>query len=128
MNLLRGGKTTAPDLFRREIGARVVVVHEAAIAGFFEAVGSNGEQQLGRYDAVIFFESAAVGGVSVEGGNPTRIESNEQALALDQRLREIWSEHPRFVVAPHNPLFVKKVMVGLAVLESMVAQLHVNAE
>lgn len=70
MNLLRGGKTTAAELFRREIGERVVVVHEAAIAGFFEAVGSNGEQQLGRYDAVIFFESAAVGGMSVEGGNP----------------------------------------------------------
>jgi len=32
------------------------------------------------------------------------------------------------VVLPHNPSFVKKVMVGLAVLESMVALLHVNAE
>jgi len=121
MNLLRGGKTTAADLFRRELGERVVVVHEA--------VGSTREHELGRHDAVIFFESAAVGGMSIEGGNPARSESNEQALARDQRLRELWSEHPqRFVVLPHNPSFVKKVMVGLAVLESMVAQLHVNAE
>ena len=97
-------------------------------ASFFEAVGSTREHELGRYDAIIFFESAAVGGMSVEGGNPTRIESNEHALALDRRLREIWSEHPRFVVVPHNPSFIEKVMVGLAVLESMVAQLHVNAE
>lgn len=179
-----GGKTTAADLFRREIGERVVVVPETAtllfsggfprsleiharrsaqcaiyhvqrnledvqsalypdrillcdrgtVDGaaywpdhektFFEAVGSSEQAELARYDAVIFFESAAVGGIAIEGGNPTRIESNEQALELDRRLREIWSRHPRFIVVPHNPSFVKKVMFGLAALESIVAQLR----
>lgn len=178
-----GGKTTAADLFRREIGDRVVVVPESAtllfsggfprsteiharrsaqcaifhvqrnledvqsalyperillcdrgtIDGaaywpdegetFFEAVGSTEQAELARYDAVIFFESAAVGGISVEGGNPTRIESNEQAVGLDRRLREIWSKHPRFTVVPHNPSFVKKIVFGLAALERVVAQL-----
>jgi hypothetical protein len=61
--------------------------------------------------------------MSVEGGNPTRIESNEQALVLDQRLREIWSKHPNFTVVPHSPSFVKKIMFGLAALERVVAQL-----
>jgi hypothetical protein len=36
----------------------------------------------------------------------------------------MWSKHPRMVVVPHNPSFVKKIMVGLALLESMVAQLQ----
>lgn len=179
-----GGKTTAADLFRREIGERVVVVPEAATllfaggfprseepharrsvqcaiyhvqrhledvqsalypdrillcdrgtldgaaywpddpAGFYRAVASSEEQELARYDAVIFFESAAVGGIAIEGGNPTRIESNEQAVELDRRLRAMWSKHPRMVVVPHNPSFVKKIMFGLALLESMVAQLR----
>lgn len=179
-----GGKTTAADLFRREIGERVVIVPEAATLlfsggfprskeiharqsaqcaiyhvqrnledvqsaryperillcdrgtidgaaywpdaeqAFFDAVGSTEQAELDRYDAVIFFESAAVGGISVEGGNPTRIESNEEALGLDRRLREIWSKHPRFVVVPHNASFVKKIMFGLAALESIVAQLR----
>lgn len=179
-----GGKTTAADLFRREIGERVVVVPEAATLlflggfprssqaharrsaqcaiyhvqrnledvqsvlypdrillcdrgtidgaaywpdheqSFFDAVGSTERAELERYDAVIFFESAAVGGISVEGGNPTRIESNEEAVGLDRRLREIWSRHPRFVVVPHNPSFIKKIMFGLAALESIVAQLR----
>jgi predicted ATPase len=179
-----GGKTTAADLFRREIGERVVVVPEAAtllfsggfprsievharrsaqcaiyhvqrnledvyaalyperillcdrgtIDGaaywperedmFFGAVGSSEAAELDRYDAVIFFESAAVGGIAVEGGNPIRIESNEQAVHLDRRLRAIWAKHPRFVVVPHNPSFVKKIMFGLAALESIVAQLR----
>ena len=179
-----GGKTTAADLFRREIGERVVVVPEAATllfaggfprstelharrsaqcaiyhvqrnledvqsalyperillcdrgtidgaaywpdgtAGFFEAVGSTMEHELARYDAVIFFESAAVGGIKLEGGNPIRIESNDEALELHRRLRDLWSRHPRFVVVPHDPSFVKKIMFGLAALESIVAQLR----
>jgi hypothetical protein len=179
-----GGKTTAADLFRREIGERVVVVPEAATllfsggfprttdararkaaqqaiyhvqtqlenvqsalypervllcdrgtidgaaywpddpASFFTAVGSSEPAELERYDAVLFFESAAVGNMSIEGGNPTRVETNSQAVELDARLRGLWSKHPRFAVVPHHPSFVKKIMLGLALLDSLVAQLH----
>lgn len=176
-----GGKTTAADLFRREIGERVVIVPEAATllfsggfprvtepsarraaqsviyhlqknledvqsvrfpgrillcdrgtvdgaaywpdgpAGFFEAVGTTEAEQLARYDAVIFFESAAVGGIDIEGGNPMRIEGVEEAVHLDRRLHAIWSKHPRFVVVRHNPSFFKKITFGLTALESLVA-------
>jgi predicted ATPase len=179
-----GGKTTAADLFRRELGERVVVVPEAATllfmggfprssdalarkAGqraiyhvqrnledvqsalfpdrillcdrgtvdgaaywpddstdFFEAVGSTARQELERYDAVLFFESAAVGNMGIEGGNLARTETNVQAAALDARLRMLWSRHPRFAIVPHQPSFVKKIMLGLALLDSMVAQLR----
>lgn len=178
-----GGKTTAADLFRREIGEQVVVVPEAAtllFAGgfprhdtdgaraaaqraiyhvqrnledvqaaafpdrillcdrgtpdggaywpgdpdaFFRSVGSSLEAELARYDAVIFFETAAVGGMSIEGGNPTRLESNAEAVALDARLRAVWERHPRFVLVPHNPSFFRKITIGLAALEGIVAQL-----
>ena len=130
-----GGKTTAADLFRREIGSRVVIVPEAATilfqGGFprshdrdprrivqtaifhvqrhledvqaalypgrtllcdrgtvdgaaywpgdateyFKSVGTTLKEELKRYDVVIFFETAAVGGSSIEGGNPIREES-----------------------------------------------------
>jgi predicted ATPase len=178
-----GGKTTAADLFRREIGERVVVVPEAATmlfsggfprvgdgdarraaqraifhvqrnledvqsarypervllcdrgtvdgaaywpgdpGGFFEAVGATEAGELLRYDAVIFFESAAVGGVAVEGGNAVRTESNAEAADLDRRLRAIWSKHPRFVVVEHDPSFFRKLTLGLAALEKMVEEL-----
>ena len=179
-----GGKTTAADLFRREIGERVVIVPEAATllfsggfprstdtraqkaaqqaiyhvqtqlenvqsalypdrvllcdrgtldgaaywpgdrAGFFDAVSSSEHVELGRYDAVLFFESAAVGNISIEGGNPTRVETNAEAVALDTRLRMLWSQHPRFVVVPHHPSFMKKITIGLAMLDRLVAQLR----
>ena len=179
-----GGKTTAADLYRREIGDDVVVVPEAATllytggfpragevgvrkatqraiyhvqrnledaqahhyrsrvllcdrgtidgavywpedpSAFFADVGTTFEAQLQRYDAVIFFETAAVGGISIEGGNPQRTESLSEALVLDARLKALWSKHPRFVFVPHEASFMKKITVGLRELARVVAEHH----
>ncbi|MEO7999409.1 MAG: AAA family ATPase [Gemmatimonadaceae bacterium] len=178
-----GGKTTAADLFRREIGERVVVVPEAAtmifsggfprcdeepgilsaqhaiyhvqrnledvqsaryperillcdrgtVDGaaywpgtteeFFHTLESSLELELARYDGVIFFESAAVGGCSIEGGNPVRSETMEQAVRLDAKLQSLWSRHPRFVLVRHHASFFKKISFGLAELDAMVSEL-----
>lgn len=180
-----GGKTTAVDLFRRELGDQIVVVPEAAtmlfsggfprsteplarraaqraiyhvqrnledvqralypdrvllcdrgtldgaaywpddeVVGYWEAMGTTEAVELERYDAVIFFETAARGGLSIEGGNPTRTESNARALELDARLAKLWSRHPRFVHVPHDPSFVKKIVRGLGELDTMVRSLR----
>lgn len=175
-----GGKTTAADLFRREIGDGVVIVPEAATmmftggfprypeedavrsvqqaiyhvqrnledlqatrypdrillcdrgtidgaaywpeqdGDFFEALDTSLETELGRYDGVIFFESAAVGGLKIEGGNPARRESLEEAVVLDQRLRHYWAQHRNFVLVKHQASFLEKISSGLAVLDAMV--------
>ncbi len=176
-----GGKTTAADLFRREIGEKVVVVPETATMlfmggfpragepkaraatqraifhaqvalediqgalypgrvllcdrgtidgaafwpreapeGFFETMETTLEAELRRYDAVIFFESAAVGDISIEGGNPARTESNEEARQLDIRLRALWSKHPNFHFIPHSTSFFEKLGDGLRQLQEIV--------
>ncbi len=164
-----GGKTTAADLLRRELGERVVVVPEAAtmlfgggfprlsdvaarkatqtaiyhvqrgaenvfaeqyrdrvllcdrgtIDGaaywpndpdhFFDSVASTLADELKRYDEVVFFETAAVGGISIEGGNPVRNENLEEAIALDRKLQRLWSQHPRFRLIAHQPSFFAKL-------------------
>lgn len=179
-----GGKTTAADLFRREIGERVVVVPEAAtilFAGgfprvddavakravqsaiyhvqrnledvqralfpdrvllcdrgtidgaaywpspshdFFDELGTSLEEEMARYDAVIFFESAAVGGQRIEGGNPWRIEGVTEAVELDRRLRALWGQHRSFHLIPHATSFFKKLTYALAILEGLVVQNH----
>ena len=181
-----GGKTTAADLFRREIGEEVVIVPEAATmmftggfprfdnvdalqaaqraiyhvqrnledihsaqyperillcdrgsidgaaywpgdeSAFFENLGSGLDQELSRYDGVIFFESAAVGGLGIEGGNPARCESIEEAAKLDKKLFKLWSQHPNFVTVHHNKSFFQKISIGLAMLEEMVTNLQGN--
>lgn len=177
------GKTTAIDLFRRELGPKVAMVPEAAtmllgggfprlaepsakraaqvaifhvqrnleevqaarypervllcdrgtIDGaaywpgapdeFFAALGTTLEEELARYDEVIFFETAAVGGLSIENGNPVRTESAAEAVAVDRRLREIWSAHPRFTFVAHNPSFFAKITDGLGKLSAIVDRL-----
>ena len=178
-----GGKTTAVDFFRREIGEQVVIVPEAAtilfsggfprdgaieaqravqeaifhvqtrleeaqaayypdrvllcdrgtVDGaaywpgspeeFFEHLHTDLERELSRYDAVIFFESAAVGGISIEGGNPVRNESMEEAVQLNSSLQAIWSQHPRFTVVHHDQSFFKKIGRGLEVLGEAMQEL-----
>lgn len=175
-----GGKTTAADLYRRELGEQVVIVPESAtilymggfprsgepgvrratqraiyqvqinledaqaehyhsrillcdrgtIDGavywpneaedFFISLGTSLEKELARYDAVIFFETAAVGGIAIEGGNPARIESIEQARLIDQKLKDLWSKHPNFVFVPHEKSFMKKVNSGLRELANII--------
>ncbi|HBP20529.1 MAG TPA: hypothetical protein DEA08_22400 [Planctomycetes bacterium] len=92
--------------------------------GFFEELGTTLEAELARYDAVIFFESAAVGGLGIEGGNPARVESLQEAARLDRRLRRLWSQHSRFILVPNTSSFFKKLTFGLASLESIVSQLE----
>lgn len=176
-----GGKTTAADLYRRELGEDVVVVPEAATLlylggfprrgikevreatqravyhvqrnleeaqsaqfksrvllcdrgtidgavywpgepeGFFSELGTSIEKELSRYDAVIFFETAAVGGIAIEGGNPVRVESLEQAVLLDSNLKKLWSKHSHFVFIPHNNSFLKKINSGLDELAKIVS-------
>jgi predicted ATPase len=174
-----GGKSTAVELFRRELGERVIVVPESAtllFAGgfprhptpdaqkaaqraifhvqrnledvqaaayphrlllcdrgtldgaaywpgspehFFDAMGTSFAAELARYDGVIFFESAASGGHSIEGGNPARIESNEEAARLDLALRRIWETHPRYAFIPNQRSFFSKIQDGIRALTQM---------
>jgi len=80
--------------------------------------------ELARYDAVIFFETAAVGGLSIEGGNPIRNESLNQAIALDAKLRALWSHHPTFSLVPHHDSFLQKITYGLHTLQHIVEGLR----
>jgi predicted ATPase len=87
---------------------------------FFSTLGTTLDAELSRYDAVVFFETAAVAGLSIEGGNPIRCESLAEAVALDGRLRALWSRHPRFMLVPHNGSFLAKIVGALAVLQHLV--------
>jgi predicted ATPase len=76
---------------------------------FFSAMGTSWERELGRYDAVLFLETAAVGGYSIREGNETRSETLAEAVALDARLREVWERHPLFVHIGHCADFSEKL-------------------
>jgi hypothetical protein len=89
---------------------------------FFAAVASTAAGELLRYDGVLFFETAAAGGLRIEGGNPARTETLDEAIALDRRLQALWQRHPRFRLVPHQASFLEKIRVGLAALEGLIAE------
>jgi len=174
-----GGKSTAAELFRREVGESIVVVPEAATMlykgglprtddieasraiqkaifhtqvsledvyeklypnrvllcdrgtidgsaywpmdrnSFYEYFETNKKEQFNRYDTVLFFETAAVGKLEIEGGNPVRVESIDEAIALDKKLKYEWKEHTDFIFIPHQQSFLAKINLGLCVLQKV---------
>jgi len=88
---------------------------------FFKEMNTSLEAELSRYDAVIFFESASVAKREIiEGGNPTRNESIDEAARLDQELYKIWSHHSHFRHIPNNQSFIKKITIAIdCILETM---------
>ncbi len=90
---------------------------------FFKSLGTTTQAELNRYDAVIFFESAAVGNKEIiEGGNPCRKESLEEAIELDRKLKDIWSQHPRFYHIPHQESFLKKITEAIDCIRTVIGK------
>lgn len=90
-------------------------------AAFFSAMGTDWQSELARYDAVLFLETAAAGGLSIAHGNPTRTESVSAAVAVDLQLREVWARHPNCHFVPHAPDFGDKLAQGRALLMDWLA-------
>jgi predicted ATPase len=83
---------------------------------FFEAMQTRREHELARYDAVLFLETAAAGGLSIAEGNPIRTEALDAAVAIDRRLHEVWSRHPNFHLVAHQREWPDKLALGTAAL------------
>lgn len=88
---------------------------------FFHAVCGDAKEARQRYDAVVFLESAAVGGLSIEGDNPARTEGQKEAARVDTLLREVWSPHPHFRFVGHTLSFETKVENAMAQLRALIA-------
>ena len=87
-------------------------------AAFFAAMGADWDAEILRYDAVLFLETAAAGGLSIAAGNATRTETLAAAVRVDAQLRSVWSKHPNCVFVAHEADFGTKVERGTAVLRA----------
>jgi predicted ATPase len=90
-------------------------------AAFFEAVCGDASAARERYDAIVFLESAAQGGLAIASDNVARTEERREAVRLDTLLYELWSPHPRFCFIAHTPSFEEKVDSALGVLRGLIA-------
>ncbi len=87
---------------------------------FFETMGTTLQNELERYDAVIFFETAAAGGLAIDLGNPVRNEDQRKAIEIDLKLKNLWSQHPNFVYIKNEPSFLQKILGGIEAMNELV--------
>lgn len=87
---------------------------------FFAAMGADVAAARERYDAVVFLETAAAGGLAIEGVNLARTENHAEAVRLDTLLRDLWSPHPAFHFVGHRRAFEAKVEAAMEQLRVVI--------
>lgn len=82
---------------------------------FFEATGTERSEVFGRYASVIHLRTpTATAGYNRQ--NPLRLESADEASVIDQRLLDVWKDHPRRMVVECEADFLDKLERTLAFL------------
>lgn len=89
---------------------------------FFTSMGTTIEEELGRYEIVIFFETAAAGGFPIDLGNIVRTEGRTEAVELDLKLQELWSGHPNYIFIPNHSSFFTKIEQSISILRKLLAE------
>ena len=90
------------------------------------------EDELARYDAVIFFESAAkanhaINGTMLEGGNAARTETSSEARTLDDRLLAVWRRHPNFHLIKSRDSFFDKLQEAVDVFRRLLSEFEAKS-
>lgn len=74
----------------------------------WDSVGTTEATELARYDAVIHLRTPTAQ-LGYNHKNPLRIETAEEAAAIDERIVRAWASHPRRFEVPATPDFFMKV-------------------
>lgn len=84
-------------------------------ADFFAQLHTTVEAEYARYAAVIHLRApSATDGYNHR--NPLRIETAEEASAIDQRIERAWSGHPRRFTVESQPDFVHKLRSAMSLI------------
>lgn len=86
-----------------------------AVDAFFAALAATRAEERLRYAAVIHLRTPAA--VHYDHSNPVRIETAEEAHAMDERIIAAWAGHPNVHVIESSADFLEKARSALAVVE-----------
>lgn len=87
----------------------------------FSSVGTTREAELARYETVIHLRTPS-SPRAYNQDNPLRIESVEEAGAIDLRILDQWSGHPHRLIVPATLDFLSKASHVLALLRDEVPE------
>ena len=84
---------------------------------FWADVGTTLEEQLARYHAVIHLRTPGSGN-GYNHRNPLRIETADEAAAIDARIAAAWAKHPRRYEVPSTANFLDKVEHAIRIVRA----------
>jgi predicted ATPase len=84
----------------------------------WSAVGTTRDAELARYHAVILLRTPSAPD-AYDQRNPLRIESQNEARMIDERIAGIWSGHPRVYEIPATVDFLSKAAHALRHLREL---------
>ena len=88
----------------------------------WSAVGSTLDDELGRYAVVIHLRTPAVGSGYYNHRNPLRLETEEEAAAIDNRIARLWADHPRRFEIAATAQFLDKAARAIEILRQELPQ------
>jgi hypothetical protein len=106
----------------RALGDRVVLLKSPSVYKSARVRGATVSRwlsprrvdELERYHAVIHLRTPPLGGYNQD--NPLRVESAEEAAAIDARIAAAWSRHPRRFEVPTSIDFFEKVRRAVTIV------------
>lgn len=88
---------------------------------YWRALGTTLDVEYARYDAVIWLQTgAAIGAYDGGASNSARHEDPPVAVAIGERLRELWSDHARFVCVDAYPTIDQKIAAVAHIIGDMI--------
>ena len=85
---------------------------------FFRSLSSDLESELARYQWVLHLDTAPL--EFFDTSNPIRTESHQEALDLNQKIKQAWRAHPRRIVISHEVEFLLKIGKAKSVIEKII--------
>jgi predicted ATPase len=86
---------------------------------YWDALKTDAQREFSRYDAVVHLRTPRADG-GYDQSNPLRIETAEEARAVDARIAEVWSEHPHYETVEADDDFLLKAVRVIERVRAMV--------
>jgi len=86
---------------------------------FWKTFDTDINSEFDNYKAVIHLRSPSLNhGYNHE--NPIRIESADEAARIDERIKEIWQDHPKYYEVPSSDSFLEKMNKAVSLIKQEV--------
>lgn len=116
------------DLIAAETSHQFIICDRGSLDGaaywpgnpqdFYQQINSSVAQEVARYDYVIHLDTTSK--KYYDTGYSIRIESYEEAIVLNEKIKEAWSAHPERVFIANQEDFIQKMNLCFQNIERII--------